>query len=207
MIQFVIMKKGMKIFCWLSVGLVFFVFLFIRLAEWQLAKKLPEVIHSVSGSGFALSVGEVKQGQCWVRICLDLDDFVIKPKNHNPIVFNTVSLKIPPLWPLRADVNAIGNENWLIDGTFGKKQWDIRTIKGGFKNLDFSLSGRVNTKDETGELYLKTQGLRNFLTTFTDIPEWMGLFIQNIPQEFTLKPKDGALRFEGIPLLWFEDLK
>lgn len=201
------MKKAIKILGWITVGLVFFIFLFVRIAEWQLAKKLPEVIQAVSGSDLALSVGEVKQGKCLFRICLDLEDLMIKPVQYNPIKLKEVSLKIPPLWPPRVDVNAVGADNWVIDGTFSRWQWDVRAIRGNIENLDFDLSGNVDVRNESGELILKTRNLRDFLTEFTDMPKWMSLFIQNISQEFILKPQNGALRFEGIPLLWFSDLK
>ena len=201
------MKKIFKILCWLSALLLLGAFLFVRFAENRLIQALPEIFQTISSPSLQLSAKNVKRGQCWIQICLDLEELTIQPQNHPQIKIDNISFKIPLLWPIRATIKTRDNSSWQIDSTFGKHKWDIRTFSGQIAQFHFNLHGQLDIQNENGELTLKTEGLRNFLNGFMEIPVWMNLLIQNIPQKFILKPEKGALRFQGIPILPLNALK
>ena len=202
------MKKAVKIFCWIILVLLVIVFFGIRFVVGQLVNKMPEIIQNTSSSEVKLSVGNVKNGGCLMHICVELEDLSIRHVDYEPIEFKKLYFEIPLMWPIRANIKTPNkNEKWNIDASFGRYIWNIHSFNGRFENLDFSLSGKIDAKKETGELILKTIGLKDFLVEFTDIPSWLALLVQNTPQEFVLKPQEGALRFYGIPIFNFHTLK
>lgn len=202
------MKKVIKIFCWIILILFVIAFFCIRFIEYQLVKKMPDIIQNISSPEVTVSVGSVKRSGCLFRICVNVENLSIQPIEHKAIEFENLYFEIPPLWPIRVNVKTLGkNEKWIIDASLGRYVWDVRSFYGRFENLKFDLSGKVDGQKETGQLVLKTTGLKDFLREFTDLPPWFALLIQNTSQKFILKPQDGSLRFYGIPVLDFHILK
>ena len=202
-----VMKKTLKFLCWMFLILVVAGFFCIRFAERQLIQKIPEIFQEISSPDFQVSVGRIDEGTCWLKVCLDLNMLTLHPKGYQPIVLEKVAFEIPLLWPIRVNVKTKESTSWSIDATLGRYIWDVRSFRGNLNDFDFMLSGNMDIKKETGMLTLKTVGLRNFLAGITEIPGWMNLLVQNIPQKFILKAYDGALRFQGIPVVAFDNLK
>ncbi len=207
MLSFKTMKKAIKIFCLIFLFLVVGGFFCVRFAERQLIQKIPEIFQEISSPDFQISVARIDKGDCLFNLCLDLNMLTIHPKEYQPIILEKVAFEIPLLWPIRVNVKTKESTSWSIDATLGRYIWDIRSFRGNLNDFDFILSGEIDIKKETGMLVLKTIRLRNFLAGIMEIPSWMNLLVQNIPQEFILKAYDGALRFQGIPLVAFDDLK
>jgi hypothetical protein len=201
------MKKLIKILCWVIFPLFIGAFCFARFAEYRLIQNLPEIFQTISSPSLQLSIKEAHKGQCWTQICINLKELTIQPQNQPEIKIDNISIKIPLLWPIRATIKTTDTSAWKIDATFKNQVWDIRTFYGQIAQFKFNIHGKLDIQNETGELIIQTTGLKNFLSNLMELPVWMKLLIQNIPQQFVLKPDKGTLWFQGIPILQLNTLK
>ena len=68
------MKKVIKIFCWIILILFVIAFFCIRFIEYQLVKKMPDIIQNISSPEVTVSVGSVKRSGCLFRICVNVEN-------------------------------------------------------------------------------------------------------------------------------------
>lgn len=218
------MKKIMKILAIIGGSLCLLFILALRQLETSVANKVNETVNrwqadSDEAPAFAVFLNKqeenslpapielktVKPGGCLLRACWQSDSLIVRPDGLSAYTLKDIRVEMPLAWPLHLTIQTAPDSDIVINADIGQTQWNIRNIRGQIGTLSFDMVGTMDTQAETGEIVIHTRGLKTFLAAWDDIPAWFSLIISDTPQTFTLVPKDGAIRYQGIPLFYYGD--
>lgn len=218
------MKKIMKILAVIIGVLCLVLILAVRQLESSVADKVNETVRRWQADqddtpAFAVFLNKheeqplpppielktVKPGGCLLRACWQSDALIVRPDGLSAYTLKDIRVEMPLSWPLHLSIQTASDSDIVINADIGQTWLNIRDIRGQIGTLSFDMAGTLDTQTETGEIVIHTRGLKTFLATWDDIPVWFSLIISDTPQTFTLAPKDGAIRYQGIPLFYYGD--
>jgi len=172
----------------------------LRMVEWVLVQKMPTIMENLSSPVMSVSAQEITSEDCQWQACVVAKNVRLRLLNKEIISVGDMRLKISPIFPWRIDVKTAEDSPIFVDVSLSKNFWQVRQAKGTIGTFRFTTTGFVDGKNNQGNLFMQTEGLRSFLNRFVEIPTWLSLLIRDTQQQITLSPKDGMLNLYGIPL-------
>lgn len=199
------MKKSLKYL--FIIFIIFFsaLFIFCRVLEYQIIKKTPDILNALRTPLGTLTTDDIsRDSSCFFKVCICLNNITLYRSGHPKQSLGDLKIIIPPAWPLFLHLKTKASDNpFRLDADLSFNEFHIRTLQGQFGNFSFNITGKINTKQETGQLLVQTIGLKSFIQSIPNLslPDMFYLVISDKPQTITLIPKNDFLTIQGIPLI------
>ena len=172
----------------------------LQIANYVLVAKLRGLIQEWVPEKMGISIAEVGKAGGLFGVGVEIKGInIVLPDSEN-IQVKSISLTAPIRWPLKCRISVESSPILSADVVLSRAKWQVKQLNGHFFDFSFDAKGDINRLEQTGELSVRTRGLKTFIHQFTDVPLWVDLILKDEEQQFTLKPENGSLSFYGIPL-------
>ena len=198
------MKKSVKYFLIASLLLFSFIFASFRFLEYRMINRIPTVLDTLNTPWVAITSNGVTRADCVFQACVRLKGLTLYRSGHQAISLGDLYIRVPPAWPPRLTLTTITSDSPIrLDADLFSKSIRIRSLQGRLDMLTFHVSGEIDTAHETGQLSAQTIGLKSFIRPFIkpEIMTFLNFVISDAPQTLLLKPRNGHLTLQGIPII------
>lgn len=190
--------QKMKIFLTATLTLTILWIGLMRLTEQVLIRNLPRLL---ADNMPALSIGKITRAGCIFQACLTAHNLTLSFPDSD-LTVPRLTARLTPVYPPRLTLQTPPEGALIVDATLTPKRWEVRQLFARLSPLTVQAHGTL--APDSGALFVRTTGLKSYLTRLSILPAWLTYLAQDSAQTFPLTLRNGALAYKDIPLIYLD---